>query len=152
MPPPEKSVAFLEALKTRLTANAGLAAWAIEHFGKAFTMRDGIPAGELRDDEYPAMTFELAEADEEENVLGNDRVRVTLELFVFIVWSETASTKILAQRLQLHDLLKKAMLGDPTFGGTVQQATAGFVEVEQPEEPIAAMVMRVLPVYDLTIS
>jgi hypothetical protein len=148
---PETSENFYAALKARILNDAGLSSWATGHFGKGFTAIDGREHGQVREDEYPAAVLDLRESDQEDVILGGELVRIGATIIVVIVWREETPANVLPERLQLHDLLRKALGSDPFFSNTVNQARAVPLEVEGTKEPIFAVGIGVIAEYDLEV-
>lgn len=146
---PEKAESFYAALKARLAGDAGLSSWATSHFGKELTFIDGHEGGEVRADEHPAIVFDVAESAQADVVLGSNRARVELTILGIIVWLEETASKVLTQRLQLHDILRLALLGDASFGNTALVARMASFDLDNTDEPLAAIAIAVRAEYDL---
>jgi hypothetical protein len=114
--------AFHTNLKALLLADAGLSAWATTHFGLALTAVDGnVPVEVIRDDELPALIFELGDGTST-ILVGGQRQDAATDLLLALVWHEEDPVAAFAQRTALPELLVQAVMADPTLTGVVDGA------------------------------
>ena len=146
---PEISESFYAALKARLAGDAGLSAWATTQFGKAITFLDGAESGPVRDSDYPVVVLDLEDADQEDLLLGSDSTRISATILGLIAWLEEDGSKVLTERLQVHDLLRKALLLDASFENTVNFARLAALDRADTQKPIVAMTFSVRAEYDV---
>lgn len=113
---------FHAGLKAQLLADAGLTAWALTHFKKAFTAVDGNrEIDKLESTEVPALIFELAAGDTGPEV-SNYSQHVNTAMQVAVAWFETDAARAFAQRATLPDLMIQAVGADASLGGNVDGA------------------------------
>ncbi|RCX32077.1 hypothetical protein [Thioalbus denitrificans] len=109
--------AFHAGLKARLLSDAGLGAWASGHFSRALTAIDGnIPINTLGDGEVPALIFELG--DGEGQGTDGELQDWVADIHIALVWTEPGPSSAFAQRLELPGLLARAIIADPSLGGS----------------------------------
>lgn len=125
--------AFHANLKALLLADTGLSGWATTHFAKALTAVDGnVPVEVIRDDELPALIFELGDGTSSILVGGHSQDSAS-DLLLALVWHEEDPAAAFAQRTALPELLVQAVMADPTLGGTVDGA---WVNAWEPDRAV----------------
>lgn len=129
------------ALKSLLTEDPALVAWAVGQFGTGSTWHayDGLPLTELTRENYPAFVFHVGDSNStavmDSDMMGDlEAVIVTLQ--VIAVWCEPSYSDGFAQHLAVPDLVIKAVLGDPILSGAADwvriDSWAPEVGVEHP--------------------
>lgn len=121
---PQSLRAFSQQLVAVLAADEPLQGY----FGKAMPVVEGAEEGPLEDFEgdVPAILVDFG-AGEAEVQVGGERSRQETDIGVFVLWDEGKPDRALAQRLELPDLVIRAVMRKPTLNGAVGNAwVAGF--------------------------
>lgn len=121
---PQSLRAFSEQLVAVLADDTELQSY----FGKRTPVVEGAEEGPLEDyqRDVPAILVDFG-AGEAEVQVGGQRSRQETDIGVFVVWDEAKAARALVQRLEIPDLVIKAIMRKPTLNGAVGNAwVAGF--------------------------
>lgn len=109
---------FITNLGQVIKADAEVAAWVVANFGagKVLTIVNGnVPVAQMNAHEMPALVLEVGDGDLDEIVLGGDNQDVEADGLVGIVWSEVDAAKAFTHRLELPDIIARALLRNRTL-------------------------------------
>lgn len=145
---------FYTQLAARLSADTELSQWAATHFGRVVTYFGPDHSGEFENAELPAAIV-LQDAGENEVepsvTLGGKHVDITTALLVEIHWKEDAPAKATTQRLELVDVIAKAIMRDNALAGSVTQAWFSGWEWDDTREPVQILRATIRASYRLSI-
>jgi|GEM_PF-3681875 len=117
-------------LISALTGDAGITGWVTTHFGAGAalsTIKANAPVDKIDVNKLPALIMEIGDSNPEVEVQGNLQL-VPHDIPFAFVWIEQTGADAWTQRLQLHDLVIKCLLANPSLG--VAGAGAWVSEVQ----------------------
>lgn len=140
-------------LRDLVPADIGVAAWATTHFGKPIIVIEGNRLiSSVNTSDLPVMVMELGDGTPDETTLGGGMDRTTANIEFAVVWSEQDHTQAHQQRLELPDLVNKALIRNRTLGGLVNVAwLVKWVPDRGVNHPTQVMRFAAAGEYDLTV-
>lgn len=116
-----------------LTGDAGLTGWAETHFGVGTTLtaiKANASMDKINVSDLPGIIMEIGDT-EAEGLPGNSLHEVTHDIDFAFVWVEQDAATAWTQRLQLHDLVIKALMANASLGVPGAGAWVSRVESDQ---------------------
>lgn len=116
--------AAIDALETLLKNDAGLATWRTTHFaGKAFTVeRSNVAVSAINSNAFPCIVFELGDFESEVVAVGGSIQDNDQDVPFSILWDAQDRATAYTQRIELPELVIKAVMSNKTLDGQAVQA------------------------------